>query len=27
MLPDAPRPEVGLMPWDEWNRTFGRDAQ
>jgi len=27
MLPDAPRPEVGLMPWDEWNRTFGRNAE
>ncbi|MCI0334425.1 MAG: VOC family protein [Planctomycetes bacterium] len=27
MLPDKPRPEIGLMPWDEWNRLRGANQQ
>jgi lactoylglutathione lyase len=23
MLPEAPRPEVGVVSWDEWNRQVG----
>ena len=23
MLPEKPRPDLGLMLWDEWNRTIG----
>lgn len=25
MLPDKPRPEVGIVPWDEWNKLTPSD--
>jgi len=27
MLPAPPRPEIGIMRWDEWNRTVARELQ
>lgn len=24
LLPDPPRPELGIVPWDEWERLNGR---
>jgi lactoylglutathione lyase len=27
MLPDAPRPESGLVPWREWEKMHGRESK